>query len=272
MSILLRTIMLCLCIHAQAWLPPLKKSLIAGIEASPTLLVLLPAYILYAEHDKLGKEPLTPACDQRVRYLLKKAGYRYPEKLNLRKLNPCLFLDHEECSALQGVLPLKKIDNKIIVVPAPYTLYIDERACMQLTEEQLLSRILPCALFVQHKVLEKTILSALVTPVATDYSMRIVQYVVGMLIEALCTEISQNHPILGKIMCSSNSVLEWMLTNFLTKFILNTQIIQFLTKHHLKTLEIQAQKLLNDVHEKNTDTARSRDTKNCSRGSYRAAC
>lgn len=249
--------------HALAnWSHIATKTLASGIEISPTLSILIPAYVLYADHQLLGSELISEKLEKRIRSILNDIGYEPCKNFVLKKLDP-RYSQSSIWQSMRKFMPIKKYKENILAVPAPNALYIDEYQCLRLNDEQLREKLLPCILFLKNKTLEKSILSALITPIATDYGTRLLNYLITVFIDMICLKISQEYPTLSLIICSSNTLFDFLLTNFITKFILNAQLINYITTKQLQSLEQQSKQLLSTYYEQNHYFTHLRSSENC---------
>ena len=240
----------------------LQRSIKTLFEIAPSFSILIPAYILYADHTKLACEPIDNEMVQRIQAILCEAGLEDIAYMPCKKLNPAYLEQHDTSKSLQQLLPLSRHDTLIVALPSPHGLLINENVCRNLDDDQLRIHILPCALYIKHRVLEKSIITALLTPIATDFGTRIFSYLVKISTEIMCIELTEKHPLLSYILCNNNTFIEWLLTNFVTKFILNRHLLHSLTQKNLQDLDEQVHLLLEHYYEKNPSALTSRNTKN----------
>lgn len=237
----------------------------ALIETAPSFSILMPAYILYADQQKLACEPVDADLAQRIQSLLLEAGLTDIAYLPCKKLNTLYVLKHDSQHTLNQIVPLKRHDSTIVALPSPQGLLINEAVCKNLDDHELRLHILPCALFIKHRVLEKSIITAFLTPIATDFGTRILSYLIKICTEIICIELTEKHPLLSYVLCNSNTTIEWLLTNFVTKFILNTRMLNVLTQKNLQNLDEQVHLLLEHYYEKNPTAFSPRGSKNSCR-------
>lgn len=233
-------LLILLCTHSHAYL---NQPLRIGVQAVPSLMALMPLYFLYKQCHEIEAEPVQNLCEQRIKKIIDRS--KLTEPISIKKLSST----RDILPQAELFTPIARSHNQVLALGISDTLYVNERLCMRMSEEELTRQLLPCMIGIQKKVTRQAISNALTTPVVSDLTSKIVTFVVHRVIEALCAELVIKKPLLGAVVCASQSLIDSLLTSAIIKFILNNKLMAYLTQKQREEIAQEAARIIKKTYE-----------------------